>query len=133
MEIKKALKKRLKAKNPFILILALISLVGFTFSSILFFFEKDLSAWQLPIIQTLLGIGFIFESEIRKTIAQLSTKKAKLGKIFGHIITFILGIIILIGGILLLLNVPIALGLASFLGFANVMAVLVIILEVFVI
>lgn len=130
MKKKKSIIK-LKAKRPFIITLAVVSMLGFLVNALIWLLGKDFSGAYLWVSSLIMGFGFLTESQIRQYIKMRSTSKANPGQFFGHALTFLLGIIMLISGVLLAFGVDLPSGVAGWFGTAYIFAMLVVAGELF--
>lgn len=127
--IVRALEKRIKSNGLF-LALGLISIIGFALNTVTVFTGKPITnTFAYPSI--ILGIGLIFESNIRSVLQMKKRTPASIPKL----ITAVVGLVVLFGGLATLpfLNIAVEGAIAGAIGLANLLAIVVIIYEVFII
>lgn len=108
--------------------LILISILGFALNTFTVFTGKDLFG-TFAYASVLLGLGLIFESSLFSII-----RRGKLDEIvIPKLITFLVGIMVFIGGLFTIpfLHVTVGATLAGVIGFANVVAIFVLLYELF--
>ena len=113
--------------------LAVISIVGFSLQSVRAFFGVDLVgtfSWA----SVLLGVGLVFESQLKRLLSGRVSKEDAVPKI----ITLLVGLVVAFGGLLTLpflivLGVELTGVWGGVVGFANVIAIFVILYELFII
>lgn len=110
--------------------LAIISIIGFALQSIKAFWGLDFLgtfAWS----SVLLGVAFIFESQIKKVLTRGRLDNGAIPKL----VTFVVGVFVLAGGLSTIPFLGLALSgiWAGMVGFANFIAIIVIVVELFVV
>ena len=122
-------RKKLKT-NGLLVALGFISLIAFTLNAWTIFTGREITVgFSYPSL--ILGLGLMFESRIRNVLNQ--TRKRVTEITVFKIITFLVGLLIFIGGVMTLPFIPIELtgNVGGVIGFANLIAIVVIVYEIF--
>ena len=120
---------RAKSKRNFILLLALIAVVGFVNNALLGFGIYDATKWLPAITGILLGLALMIEGGIKKVKSYF--KGGLTGAEITHIVTAGTGFVVAVGSALMLFGMSIA-SLQGVFGFANLLAAVMVVIELFV-
>lgn len=120
------LTQRLRTKPPFVITLAIISILGFMVIALNQFTGIDIQKNTVHLLFIIMGVGLVFEGEINKLI------KGKIAKEFvlAKTITITVGVLSFMVGVVGLLNITIQ-GFEFFKGLLSIIAIVAIISEIF--
>jgi hypothetical protein len=116
--------------NGLFVALAFISLIGFSLATWTVFTGRPYTG-TFSYASVILGIGLIFESRVKTLFSKI--QKDVSGISVMKIITFMIGMTVLAGGLLTLpfLDITIGSTFSGAIGFANLIAIFVILYELF--
>lgn len=117
--------------KAFVFVLAIVSIIGFASIVSETLFDSDMRGYADAFIIIILGSGLVSEIQL-KTLA--SVKKGLTQSNFSTIITFVIGIIAILTGILSLPVIGVSFaGFAAIRGILSVLAIVIIIIQTWVV
>ena len=126
------MKKTIKASGKFVVILALVSIVGFIGVISETLFSKDITLYVEAFWMIIVGIGFIVESQ-PKSLARIRIEGLTPAN-FTHLITAVFGVLALVAGFFSLPNVRIeSTGFVAVKGIIALISIIVIIVQTWII
>lgn len=121
-----------KFKSKFVLLLALITILGLLVSALIDFDVFDLTPYSSGIISIILGFGLMLEGNIRTMLGFFRKgTKIELPEVV-HIFAAIIGLIVFVVGVLAVVGIAIPTAALGITGTVKSIAIFVVIAEYFV-